>query len=156
MARRSQAQIGTPLACRLANLDPGCLCVFFLPFLHLSFCPGPFALLHHKFTRGCALWWGRHRQIASSFGQLMCECCGFCITVAVRFHTIFSPTHERFLERITYASLIEKQLMISTHVWQVHDAHAHKQLQSRFENRCPVMLYSQMAGMAAGRVTRRC
>jgi len=59
-------------------------------------------------------------QTAIHYGQLMCECCGFCITLAIT------------------------------------DDHSHRQLQSRFENRCPVMLYSQMAGMAAGRVTRRC
>ena len=60
---------------------------------------------------------GRGRN-ATSHAQLMCECCGFCMTVGV------------------------------------HDASRHTQLQSRAENRCPVMLFSQTAGMGAGRVAR--
>ena len=60
---------------------------------------------------------GRGR-LATSHAQLMCECCGFCMTVGV------------------------------------HDASRHTQLQSRAENRCPVMLFSQTAGMGAGRVAR--
>jgi hypothetical protein len=38
---------------------------------------------------------------------------------------------------------------------QVYDEDEFKRLQSRFENRCPVMLFSQMDGMSAGRVSRR-
>ena len=55
-------------------------------------------------------------------------------------------------------------MFFSVHRWgpisddqssQVHDEHTHMALQNRFENRCPVMLYSAMGGTGAGRVARR-
>ncbi len=73
----------------------------------------------------------------------MCECCGFCITVAVRQHT------QRAIRVARRCANADRGAL------QVHDEHAHMRLQSRFENRCPVMLYSAVAGMGAGRVGRR-
>jgi hypothetical protein len=57
--------------------------------------------------------------------QLMCECCGYWINV----HTPQDPHQEDGEDLLDH-------------------------VQVRFENRCPIMIFSQMDGVGAGRVTR--